>query len=1126
MFPSSGLCCVGRGKVSNEEADDSDFLDLADAMREEEQMREEWQWLSIRCERRLTEQLRFHQQEMAERCDALQATSATPTTPVEYTSYVPKFIRRFIHGRLGNSTPVPRDIANGYAVTVFCDVSGFTALAEAIEKSGDPEAAATLGRSLNRFFDPLICIINRWGGDIMKFAGDAVLVAWFVSHTEVAAELADAVEDETHATAYVADSPESRPDDVWKQCVLALKCCEELHKTLHEFPTGIDGKTLAMHIGVGFGNVSIVHVGGMMERWEFVIAGKPLEEIAVAEPLASKGQTVMSRSVYDLVNSHVRVTPVEGREDYFVFCEFTQDFDVDAGCIVNEAFEFPPEAVAEFRHYMPSYIFFRILSGYTVFNNEMRRICTVFVSVPGLDVASPSGRDTAHQLMNICQRATYSLEGSVNKFLVDDKGVVLLMFIGFPPVYHTDDPVRSVFVGLKIANDCSKIGLRCGIGITTGSVWCGTLGNDIRREYTCLGDYVNLAARLMGKAATSEEYRIMVDESTAREAGSILDFVELDSVQLKGKQEWVKVFTPTGRVRRLDPQSCDRTPLERWRKWDAYKTVKDRLLGCGLIEHGGVMLINGHSGCGTIDMQSAITRLLKRQGYANCFSLSTMKDDSPALSIASDASLAWRHLCSSLVSTWAGSASRKAMVGAYRSKYLHVQSEHCISKKAVSDIVKELIDPELHWRVAAMRPLVLGLEVEPLRNVFGHRLTPSSHASLGIGGLIQSWLSTTGADSDSSSESESERGGTSARDAAACDTTLLDQRIMQESTAPFVTSMVDGFSMHESLCVVLNIRMGSSVFATMEEDSWATVCQLARLATGRRHARIAGTTKGKPFLFVVVSCPQNVFVSWHDEVVRLARDCDAWIKLAKLNQSQLADFVAHTLDLENSEAVPAELIEHVYQNTSGMARFVYKTLEKLVESGGVLLEDVETSTSSSSDTERDAASEKSRVMRRSDIVEYFQIPRRRTSGLSGLEQMRELGISLEQPSRRKKRIVGLKLASEGLIDEILSFAMSVVDRLQPDELFVAKVACVLRAPFVRSDLLGKNPQGFSEERFEAILRSLLSNEILESVSNMPIVEAAAPNVELRLCSSAIARVLSQRVLEEERAWFAEHFSAA
>ncbi|GFE53942.1 hypothetical protein BaOVIS_013460 [Babesia ovis] len=1130
MFSSGMICCATRGKDQQDPTDDPDYIDLADAIREEEQMRGEWEWLSIRCERRLNEHLCFYKKEISDLYETIKVNASTATVPEKCTSYVPKLIRRFINSHLGVEKPSTRTIEDCYAVTVFCDVSGFTALAEAIELSGDPEAAARLGSNLNNFFDPLISIINRWGGDIMKFAGDAVLVAWFVPKRD-----ANTCEDDDTATAESShmssgegpvEPPEPLHEDIWKQCMLALKCCAELHDTLHEFPTDIDGKTLAMHIGVGYGQVCLIHIGGLMERYEVVVAGKPLEEIAIAEPLAATGQTVISQSVYNIVSSHVEVHNIDDHPDYFVFGNFTEDINVDPGDIVNESFNFPVESLTEFQHYMPTFIYSRLLSGYSTFNNEMRRLSTVFISVPGLDVASVTGRERADQLMKICQRATYALEGSVNKFLVDDKGVVILLFMGFPPVYHTDDPVRAIFVGLKIAHDCGKIGLKPGVGITTGKVWCGTMGNDIRREYTCLGDYVNLAARLMAKAALSDQHRIIVDENTAKEAGNILEFIALESVKLKGKEAWVKVFTPTGKIRKLDPQSLQNmTPLETWRRWEAYNDVKDKLFTNGLLEHGGVMLVNGHNGCGTMDMQSAITRLVKRKGYTNCFSVSTMNEDTPAISIASDLHFAWRNLCSSLVSTWASSLSRKRLMGAYHSKYRYMQSEHGVSKKAVSDIVKELLDPKLHWRVSAIKPLILGLEVEPLQKLFGHTLTPTPQPSPGFIGKLQGWMSEELKQLPEvyTDDGESEQG-----DNESCDTTLLDKRIMQEPIAPFVASMVEGFSLKEAICIVLNIRMGSSVYGTMDDDSWATVYQLARLAMERRRERLSGQTTAKPILFIIMSCPQHAFIRWHIELVNLATECNALIKLSKLNETQLADFLGHTLYLDSHSTVPDELVDHVYQNTSGMPRFAYRTVEKLLESGAITLEDVDDTRSQQpsddeeSDTLYDAGS-----LRRNEILDFFHIPRRHSSGDTSVDQMRDLGIVMEESRCIRKRISSLDLRQQDLIDEILSFAMSVVDRLQPDELFVAKVACVLPSPFVREDLLGTNPQGFTDKQFDSILRSLLANDILESVSSMSLEDAGGQeNVSLRLSSTAIAKVLTQRVLEDERAWFAQHFAVA
>ena len=60
---------------------------------------------------------------------------------------------------------------------LFCDVSGFTKLSEALAQKG-PVGAEDLGFYLNRYMERLVRIIARCGGDVFKFAGDAILVLW------------------------------------------------------------------------------------------------------------------------------------------------------------------------------------------------------------------------------------------------------------------------------------------------------------------------------------------------------------------------------------------------------------------------------------------------------------------------------------------------------------------------------------------------------------------------------------------------------------------------------------------------------------------------------------------------------------------------------------------------------------------------------------------------------------------------------------------------------------------------------------------------------------------------------------------------------------------------------------
>merc|ERR1719253_2002396 len=75
----------------------------------------------------------------------------------------------------------------------------------------------------------------------------------------------------------------------------ASACCIEIHKRLNNFDTRVEDVRLEVHIGLGCGDVRILQVGGAtppethVPRSEYLIAGAPLQQISIAEPLAKKG---------------------------------------------------------------------------------------------------------------------------------------------------------------------------------------------------------------------------------------------------------------------------------------------------------------------------------------------------------------------------------------------------------------------------------------------------------------------------------------------------------------------------------------------------------------------------------------------------------------------------------------------------------------------------------------------------------------------------------------------------------------------------------------------------------------------------------------------------------------------
>jgi len=97
---------------------------------------------------------------------------------------------------------------------------------------------------------------------------------------------------------------------------------------------------------------------------------------------------------------------------------------------------------------------------------------------------------------------------------MDDKGSTLIAVFGLPPMAHEDDSVRGVIAAIQLVKELKKINCNCSCGITTGRVLGGVVGTSgSRREYSILGDKVNLAARLMGEAKHSVDKNILVGPS-------------------------------------------------------------------------------------------------------------------------------------------------------------------------------------------------------------------------------------------------------------------------------------------------------------------------------------------------------------------------------------------------------------------------------------------------------------------------------------------------------------------------------------------------------------------------------------------------------------------------------------
>ena len=169
-------------------------------------------------------------------------------------------------------------------------------------------------------------------------------------------------------------------------------------------------------------------------------------------------------------------------------------------------------------------------------DGERRQVTVLFCSLAGAaGLAADLGPERMHALLErFFARALSEVEryeGTVNQFL--DDGVMALFGA---PLAHEDHARRAVLAALALqraARELEGAGpLSACIGINTGPVVVGSVGDHLRMDYTAVGDATNIAWRLVQAASGGD---ILVGENTARLAHGYVRMERLPALVLKGR---------------------------------------------------------------------------------------------------------------------------------------------------------------------------------------------------------------------------------------------------------------------------------------------------------------------------------------------------------------------------------------------------------------------------------------------------------------------------------------------------------------------------------------------------------------------------------------------------------------
>jgi len=427
--------------------------------------------------------------------------------------YVPETLIRLLEGRR-EQEPAWHAWLDG--ALMHCDITGFTAMSESLAGLGR-EGAELMASVLNSFFETMLTIAGGWGGVQMKFGGDAMLLH------------------------FDGDGPAAR----------AAACGLEMQRRMRAFRrVAVAGTTyeLRMRIGLHAGRFFCASVGGGDGPLQYVLLGRDVNAAAAIEAAGVPGQVVATDAAREAIGATGRLTQGQRgtwRVRSIVAARPARAARGNGHANAGLLRRYVLAPIAEAAGAAPE----GNVGGRGPLSSEQRRVTAMFVNLLGSsELLERAGADETLRQVDAYARALIAAVerhgGVVLGSDVADHGDKFIVLFGAPLLAEEQEAsALRCAVDVSAALAAADLELEHQIGVNSGPVFAGEIGSRERREYTVIGDAVNLAARLMAHARPGET---LVSAATADRAGPGFELRKRRPIRVKGKTAPVRLFELCG----------------------------------------------------------------------------------------------------------------------------------------------------------------------------------------------------------------------------------------------------------------------------------------------------------------------------------------------------------------------------------------------------------------------------------------------------------------------------------------------------------------------------------------------------------------------------------------------------
>jgi class 3 adenylate cyclase/DNA-binding SARP family transcriptional activator len=239
--------------------------------------------------------------------------------------------------------------------------------------------------------------------------------------------------------------------------------------------------------------------------------------------------------------------------------------------------------------YTPRHLSDQILAIRSAVEGERKQVSVLFCDiVRSPELAAQAGPEEYHRVVDrffaLALEEVHRYEGTVNQFLGDG-----FMALFGAPIAHEDHARRAALAALAVKE---RSGIDVRIGINSGSVVVGAIGDDLRMDYTASGDTTVLAARLHGAARPGD---VLVSTATAAYLSGYFELQETEPVSVDERTaETLRIIGRGPRTSPIDEAHRRLTPFSG--RDEELESLRDALRSTAA--RGHVIGISGDAGLG------------------------------------------------------------------------------------------------------------------------------------------------------------------------------------------------------------------------------------------------------------------------------------------------------------------------------------------------------------------------------------------------------------------------------------------------------------------------------------------------------------------------------------------------